>query len=167
MSCKVGDVVLYGSDGVCRIEEISERKIGSEIFSYYVLKPVYDARSTVLVPLQNKKLLDKMAEIISEKELFESINSAKAESLEWTEDDAQRKEIFKGIIDSGCIADVLRALMLLYARRDELDDCGRKLRAADEIILRECEKILYDEFAYVLCMERENVKAFLAEKLNI
>ncbi|MEE1048947.1 MAG: CarD family transcriptional regulator [Clostridia bacterium] len=167
MSYKVGDTVLYGSDGVCHIDEISERKIGSEKLSYYVLKPIYDAKSTVFVPMQNQKLLAKMVDILSEAELLASLAEAKQSPFEWTEDDGQRKEIFKEIIDSGCIADIIRVVRLLYIRKKELVACGRKLRVTDEIILKECEKILYDEFALVLSIERESVPAFLNEKLEI
>lgn len=167
MSYKVGDTVLYGSDGVCHIDEISERRIGSETLSYYVLKPVFDAKSTVFVPMQNQKLLAKMTDILSEEELLASLADAKLSPFGWTDDDGQRKEIFKEIIDTGCIADIIRVVRLLYIRKKELVACGRKLRVTDEIILKECEKILYDEFALVLSMNRESVPDFLAEKLEI
>ena len=40
MEYQINDTVMYGADGVCIISEITERKIGTEIHKYYILKPV-------------------------------------------------------------------------------------------------------------------------------
>ena len=34
----IGEVVLYGSNGVCEITEITTKKIGKDSIEYYVLK---------------------------------------------------------------------------------------------------------------------------------
>ena len=48
---KVNDAVVYGSQGVCIVTSIAERKLGGEIKKYLVLKPVYDRRDTIFVRL--------------------------------------------------------------------------------------------------------------------
>lgn len=167
MNYSIGDTVLYGSDGVCKIDGISEKKIGRESISYYILKPIYDEKLTIYVPVQNKKLLDKMKHILSEQEIYAVINEAKDSPAKWQNDDTARKEHFKEIIDSGCISDIIKLIHLLYLRKRELIACGKKLRVTDEIILKECEKILFDEFALVLKLKRNQVQTFLTEKLGI
>lgn len=167
MNYSIGDTVLYGSDGVCKIDGVSEKKIGRETFSYYILKPIYDEKSTIYVPVGNKKLIDKMKRILSECEIYAAIDEAKNSPAEWQSDDTARKEHFKEVIDSGSISEIIKLIRILYLRKRELAACGKKLRVTDEIILKECEKILFDEFALVLKIKRNQVQEFLAEKLGI
>ena len=37
---QINDTVVYGAQGVCRIEEISKREMAGKAMEYYVLKPV-------------------------------------------------------------------------------------------------------------------------------
>ena len=53
----IGEVVLYGSNGVCEITEITTKKIGKDSIEYYVLKPVCSDSSTLFVPTQNEMLV--------------------------------------------------------------------------------------------------------------
>lgn len=167
MSYCIGDTVLYGSDGVCRIDEISERKIGKDTLTYYILKPIYNENSTIYVPAHNKALLDKMTRILSEAEVYAAIDEAKAAAYEWQEDDALRKEFFRRTIDSGNICDIIRIIRLLYTRRETQLACGKNLRVSDERILKECERIIFDEIALVLDIKRTQAQAFLEEKLGL
>ena len=65
MEYQINDTVMYGADGVCIISEITERKIGTEIHKYYILKPVYDNKSTIMVPFANEHLVGKMKELLT------------------------------------------------------------------------------------------------------
>ena len=38
----IGDIFIYGSNGVCRITDIKEEKFGSEIKTYYILSRFFD-----------------------------------------------------------------------------------------------------------------------------
>ena len=59
---KIGTVVVYGSEGVCEITEITSMKFAnSENESlYYVLSPVSSRGSKVFVPCDNEALVSKM-----------------------------------------------------------------------------------------------------------
>ena len=58
----IGEVVLYGSNGVCEITEITTKKIGKDSIEYYVLKPVCSDSSTLFVPTQNEMLVSRRSE---------------------------------------------------------------------------------------------------------
>ena len=47
---KKGDTVLYVSEGVCKITDITEKKFGDDSIEYYILTPVFNNRSTFFVP---------------------------------------------------------------------------------------------------------------------
>ena len=55
----IGEIVLYGSNGVCEITEITTKKIGKDSIEYYVLKPVCSDSSTLFVPTQNEMLVSR------------------------------------------------------------------------------------------------------------
>ena len=38
---EVNEIVRYGAQGICRIQQIEEKSIGASRRLYYVLKPVY------------------------------------------------------------------------------------------------------------------------------
>lgn len=167
MNYNIGDTVLYGTDGVCRIAEFSEQKIGKETLSYYILKPIYDEKATIYVPAQNEKLLGKMKSILTEDEICGAIEEACKAKEDWTFDDAKRGEKFRKIVDSGDIAQITKLIRMIYRRRAEVTLRGKKLRVSDERTLKECEKILFDEFALVLGMKRNQVQQFLMDKFGI
>ena len=52
---QVKDVVVYGSQGVCEIISIEDRKIDGETKKYFVLKPKNDKGATFYVPTWNEK----------------------------------------------------------------------------------------------------------------
>lgn len=56
----VGQTVLYGSNGICNIEEITTKEISGMSIDYYVLKPLYSQNSTLFVPVNNEKLVSKI-----------------------------------------------------------------------------------------------------------
>ena len=53
---KVDDTILYGTEGVCKVKEITSKKFGDYVNDYYVLEPVYARNSILYVPIKNKKL---------------------------------------------------------------------------------------------------------------
>ena len=54
----------------------------------------------------------------------------------------------------------------LYIHKQQQKQRGRKLHLADEKFLRDAEKMLYDEFAYVLEISPNEVLNFITSTLN-
>ena len=72
----VGDLVVYSSHGICRVDDICEKTLLGETKKYYELHPVEDDNLKISVPVDNDKvtmleLLNKEAE-----EILESFKSA-------------------------------------------------------------------------------------------
>ena len=57
---KINDLVQYGTDGVCRITDITTRELRDRQIDYYVLKPVFNKNATLFVPLNNEALVGRM-----------------------------------------------------------------------------------------------------------
>lgn len=61
-----GDLILYETAGVCRIEEISRLEFLKNDRVYYSLVPVFEKDSVIYVPVDNEKV--KMRPIMSREE---------------------------------------------------------------------------------------------------
>ena len=57
--------------------------------------------------------------------------------------------MYKQVLLCGSSEDLLRMTRALYLHQIELLERGRKLHAADERFLKEAEKMLFEELAYV------------------
>ena len=51
----IGDSFIYGNNGICKLIGIQDMTVWEETRSYYVLRPVFQANSTVFVSIGNKR----------------------------------------------------------------------------------------------------------------
>ena len=162
---KVGDTVLYGSDGVCTISEITEKIFGDTAIEYYVLVPVFDKRSTFFVPVKNQKLVGKMHYVLSAEEICKVINCSD-EDVEWVENDLKRGELFKEALSCGELKKIASVARCITFHKDEISSKGKKLHKSDEIIYKDALKILYEEMALVTDVSKDDVADIVCHKLS-
>lgn len=162
----VGETLIYGSSGVCRVEDICVRDCGSGKREYYVLQPVYDTRSTVYVPTDSEKLISHAKALLTRQEVYDMIDDMPEDSFEWIVNDKERGETFRNILEEGSRKDVVKLIRTLYLRKKELSERGKKLRSSDESIMQRAERLLYGEFAWVLGINPSEVTGFIAQRVN-
>lgn len=167
MGYKVNETILYGSHGVCKIEEISERKFNNKTLEYYELRPVYDEKAVLFVPVNNEKLVSKMRPVLSAAEIYALIRSMPDEDMSWIDNDGARKEKFKEILASGDRAQLIRVIKTLNRHQEAQKEKGKKLHIVDERFMKDAEKMLHAEFAYVLDIKYEDVIPFIVEELKV
>lgn len=158
---ELGQTVLYGTEGVCIIDRIEQMKVNRVRTKYYVLKPVHRDGATVFVPMDNELLLAKMRPILSREEIDTILTHVHDDEVAWIEDHNERKQVFQSILGTGNCTQILRMLRTLYLRRQQLIERGKHLRSSDDQILRDAEKLLDDEFAWVLQIPRQQVSAYV------
>ena len=146
---KIGSIVVYGTEGLCKICDITERTFGKETSEYYVLSPLSNEAETVFVPKNNEKVLKRMRPILSKERASELLEAAPSEYGEWVENDRERQQIYKQILLCGSSEELLMMTRALYLHQIELLERGKKLHAADERFLKDAEKMLFEELAYV------------------
>ena len=162
----VGNIVLYGMQGICEISEITEKKFKSDVIKYYVLVPVFDKSSKIFVPTENKTLTAKMRRILSKQEILDIIEAMPEDEIIWISDDGERKEKYKEILSGGDRTKIIKLIKTLYLHQKHQKQIGKKLHISDERMLKEAEKLLYDEFAFVLDIDRDSVLPFILEKIE-
>jgi len=164
---EINDIILYGNDGVCTLTDIVSKDINGKQADYYALCPVYDGSATIFVPIDNEKLTSRMRKVISKDEINKLIRSMPEEETIWIENESERKEKYKAIIAAGDRKKLVQIIKTLYLHQNNQKAKGRKLHLCDERFLKDAEKILYDEFALVLGIERSQVLPFIMQQVDL
>ena len=163
---EVNDTIMYGTHGICKIEEITVKDFMGTKKEYYVLKPISDAGATLFAPVNNTKIETKMRRILSEEEIHELIEKIPYEEINWIENENERKDKYKSIIAKGDRTELIRMIKALYFHKGEREAIGKLLYLSDERFLKEAERILYDEFQYVLKIQKEEMISFIFSKIK-
>ena len=157
----VGQTVVYGTQGVCTVKEISMLKLGKTKGEYYALSPIGDPGSTVYVPTANEKLMSKLRPVLTGEEADALITEAVREPLEWIESDAERKSACDDIVKNGDRKQLMRLVGMLYRRRELLKDQKKHFHNVDAQYLKTAERMLHGELAYALGIAVDDVADYI------
>ena len=157
----VGQTVVYGTQGVCTVKEISMLKLGKTKGEYYALSPIDDPGSTVYVPTANEKLMSKLRPVLTGEEADALITEAVREPLEWIESDAERKSACDDIVKIGDRKQLMRLVGMLYRRRELLKDQKKHFHNVDAQYLKTAERMLHGELAYALGIAVDDVADYI------
>ena len=83
----------------------------------------------------------------------------------WIEPEPLRRESFKAYMWSGNPRQLLALIRTIYQRKTELAVCGKKLRSSDAAFLKDAERLLHEEFAYVLEIPVPEVPAYIESQI--
>ena len=162
----VGDRIVYGTQGICEIKEISPLTLGDEEKNYYFLSPLSDPRCVIYVPCDNQFLLDQMKDILSPDEIDSIITSPEIGTMEWIGIDIRRKEYCTAVLKSGDRHELLRVIYMLRTKREEFRSMKKHFHVADERFLRDAERIINQEFSYSLGIHASEVEDYILSKLK-
>ena len=156
---------MYGTQGVCTIVEITEKDFMGTKKEYYVLKPVNDKGATLFAPVSTKAG-NKMRRILTKEEVYELIAGMKEEETNWIKNDNLRKETYKKIVVNGNHRELIQMIKTLHIHREKRESEGKHLYLSDERILKEAERILCEEFQYVLNVSKEELVTIILKKVT-
>ena len=163
---KVNDIIKYGSNGVCRIVDISTQTFDDKDAEYYILRPIRAKDSTYFVPVQNETLVSRMHMLLTTEDLYSLIRDIPTCEAEWIDNDKKRMLEYSSVIVSGDRRNIIGVIRALYHRKTLLEKDNKRLHVADERLLKDAERIIHDEFAVVLNIEPSEVSAFIARNLE-
>ncbi len=156
---KPNDTVMYGGHGACTLVEITSKDFGGEAKDYYVLRPAFSGSSVFYVPVDSKPLTAKMHGLKSADTLVEIVKNASA--LDWKVEDRARQSELKAIVDGEGTERLISAYKMLLAKQKEYSYEGRKLRAADDRIMKDIEKLLIEELSFTFEISKEELAPFI------
>ena len=158
-----GDLILYGGTGVCRITRISTD--GPEKGKpYYTLKPLYQD-CDIYTPL-NGKVFDRP--IISREEaerLIDLIPTIQAHPCH-SRVIRELAEHYQTSLESHQCEDLVEMTMSIYAKKQWAEEQKRKFGAVDQRFLKRAEDLLFGELAAALDIPRDDVQAYIAQRIS-
>lgn len=164
-----GEYVSYAANGVCLIADIVVPDFDRNAKDpYYILKPTGDKATTVFISTKNDLLLSRMRRLLTKGEIDSLLTAVKDEAIEWVNDRKKRAEIFEEIIKNNDILEILRMIGCLYIKKEELSKrVGYKmLTFSDHDLLDRAEKLIENEFSFVLGISKDEVPAYIKKQIN-
>lgn len=160
-----GDYMVYGTTGVCQVEEITELKMkgSSDAKLYYVLRPCFQKGNTIFTPINNEKIV--MRGIMSKEEAEALVAQIPEIEVFLETDDKERERQYKEAIKSGNSGEWIRIIKTCYLRSRKREAEGKRATTVDERYFRAAEDHLYSELSVSLGIVREQVKDYITEKL--
>uniref|UniRef100_UPI0006D078A4 hypothetical protein n=1 Tax=Clostridium sp. NkU-1 TaxID=1095009 RepID=UPI0006D078A4 len=97
---------------------------------------------------------------------FSLVKKMSGKDYIWVKDNRKRKELYGQILADGNRSELIKMIKTLRCHKQELKSINKdkRLQNADECFLKDAEKTLCEEFAYVLSIKREEVIPFIYEQ---
>ncbi len=163
---QVGEFVLYGSHGVCRVKGTEKQLVNRKRTEYLVLEPLSQNESKFYLPSQSPAAMGKLKPVLSREELEDLLTSDLIRHDCWIREESLRKQHYRDLISSGDRVLLLQMVNALYRYRDEQIAAGRKFHQCDDNFLRDAEKLLCSEICLVMDLTAEQARTYLREHLR-
>ena len=163
---QAGDVIVCGTHGVCRVEKVGplSSAVADRDRLYYTLKPLYERGSVVFTPVDNEKMV--IRPVISREEALRLIDGIRDAEALGIEDERKREENYKTALKSCRGEELVKMIKTINARKRSRAARGKKATDADSRYVKLAEDYLYGELAISLDLERDQVKAFVRERIG-
>jgi CarD family transcriptional regulator len=163
---QVGDQVVYGIHGVCRVADMEKQIVNKKAVTYLVLEPVGQEGSRYLVPISNEAAMSKLRPMLNQEELEAMLSSQEVRQEDWIREENFRKQSYRDLIASGQRVEIMKMVHNLYVHKARQQVAGKKFHLADENFLQDAEKLLSSEISVVMGTSLEEARAYLREKLK-
>lgn len=162
-----GDLVVYGTTGVCRVESITRPNLtgADRDKQYYLLKPLQQD-GVIYTPVENQKV--PIRPVISAKEaeaLIDLIPTMQAEACRAPTLQALAQH-YQTVVRSNDCRDLIELMMSIYTKRRQVESQKRRLGMVDERYMKQAERLLYGEFSVALGISFEEVQPYIAQRVD-
>lgn len=161
----VGDYIIYGSTGVCRVERVGD-VVGMDMpkdTDYYTLMPVYSKASSIFTPVDNTRII--MRPVMDHDEAISLLDRIKDIEIMIIKDERKRELDYKSAISTCDPEDLVKIIKTIYQRKTERIACGKKATASDDKYFHLAEDSLYGELAISLGMDKDEVQKFIEDRM--
>lgn len=166
MELKKGVFLSYKNQGICQIMDFEMQELGGEECLYCKLKPIAEPTSTYFVPVSKADSM--LRELLSAEEILSLIDTMgeRQDELQLPESRKERRDLYSRIMKSADSKEFVRLMSTLFFRKIAAEKAGKKLSSMDESILKNAERIILQEFGYVLGMEEPELRQFIDDRIS-
>lgn len=163
---ETGEYVICGNNSVCLIKDITTLNINGvdKKRKYYILKPVYSEGSTVYVPIDAVQA--SMRRVLSREKADELVASIPEVPALTIKDEKAAESLYKECMQSNDCEEWVKLLKTLHSRKKKRLEKGNKVTAVDSKYTKLVEENLCGELAIVFGITKNEVKDFIAKKME-
>lgn len=164
---EIGEYIVYGSKGVCQVEDISQVDIpgASKDRLYYVLRQLESGSGKIYVPTDNDKIV--MRKVITKEAAEDLIRRMPEIEQMWVDNDKQREAMYKEAMRTCDYNEWVSMIKTLYFRKKERTAQGKKVTALDEKYLKAAENELYSELSLILGIPKAEVLTYIKDQIQV
>ena len=157
----VDDYVIYGSEGVCRVESIGHPDIAGldKLKSYYTLSPVYRC-GKIYTPVDSTIHMRRVISKDHAQELIGEIKEINCD-LDVPKDAKLANVYYRDLVRSYECKKLISVIKYVFSKQREFAAAKRNVPAVDLKFFKIAEDMLYSEFAFVLGIEPKEVKGYI------
>ena len=164
---QVGELVVYGSTGVCRVEDIAglDQPGGDRGKRYYLLDPLWQD-GVIYAPVDGGKV--PMRPVISREEaedLIDRMPDIPAAACRGGTAQALAQQYQSAVKDGGHQA-LIEMMKAIHRKRGLAEAKNRRLGLVDERYMKQAERLLYGELATALEIPYDGVEGYIAARLE-
>lgn len=163
---EVGQLIVYGNTGVCRVKEITTMDFDEEEGRlYYKLEPLFQDCS-IATPADNPKVF--MRPILTREEAEQLIDTIPTREVEAFHSHTLREvaEHYEAAINAHDCAELVELTMSIYAKKKYVERHNRKFGSVDEHFMKRAEELLFGELSASLGIPKEQVPKYIAQRIK-
>ncbi|MBQ8624399.1 MAG: CarD family transcriptional regulator [Oscillospiraceae bacterium] len=157
----INEYVIYGSEGVCRVESIGHPDISGldKLKEYYTLLPVYKS-GRIYTPIDSTIHMRRVITKTKAQELIDNIKEISHE-LDVPKDIKQANLFYRDLVRSYECSKLISLIKYVFFKQREFSLIKRNMPAVDLKFLKIAEDMLYSEFGFALGIDPKDVKGYI------
>lgn len=157
----VNDYVIYGSEGVCKVESIGHPEISGldGKREYYTLSPVYRS-GRIYTPVDSTIIMRRVISRNQAEELIGNIKEVSGE-LDVPKDAKLANQYYRELVRSYECSKLIQVIKHVFQKQRRFAAEKRSLPAVDLKFFKMAEDMLYSEFGFVLGIDPKDVKGYI------
>lgn len=163
---KVGEFIVYGNEGVCEVEDISNLNIPgiNKKKSYYTLKPMHE-NGKIFAPIDTNVFMRPIITYDEIQEIIEKIPFIKEADYD-NKNTRLLQEYYKNLLNTHECIDLLTVIANINDKKINSMKSGKKLGQIDEKFMKIAKNLLEDEFSLVLGIPKEEVENYIQDRVD-
>lgn len=162
---QTGDLIIYGSTGVCEVKDISPSQFpGERERMYYTLAPRYGTE-TIFIPVDSPVFMRHILTREQAEALIEHVTEVEENQMTPGGHREMTEQYEASLRTHDCV-ELLRLIKTAYMKTRRSVQNGRKPGQTDQRYLKRAETQLYGELAVALGIEPDEVKDYIERSVR-
>ncbi len=160
----VNDYVIYGSEGVCRVESIGRPEISGLDMAkdYYTLSPVYRS-GKIYTPVDSTIRMRSVITKNQVEQIIDDIDEISSE-LDVPKDAKLATNFYRELVRTYECRNLITLIKYVFEKQRAFAAVKRNMPAVDMKFFKIAEEMIANEFGFVLGIDPKEVKTYIASK---